>query len=85
MKRITPEMIAAGVSELLDYDDDYEFREDAVVRIFTAMVLAGLTAQSVRERNRARQAKWRAANAETNRERVAAAYAAKKAAEGNHG
>lgn len=34
---IAPEMIKAGKSAFLDYDDDYEFAEDAVVRIFFAM------------------------------------------------
>jgi hypothetical protein len=34
---VTPEMIEAGADELLGYDRDYESREDAVRRIFTAM------------------------------------------------
>ena len=34
---VTPEMVSAGKSALLNYDDDYEFAEDAVVRIYLAM------------------------------------------------
>ena len=38
---VTPEMIEAGVSELLSYNLDFESEESAVSRIFRAMVLAG--------------------------------------------
>lgn len=34
---VTPEMIEAGAAELADYDERFEFREDAVMRIFLAM------------------------------------------------
>ena len=34
---VTPEMVSAGKSALLEYDDDYEFAEDAVVRVYLAM------------------------------------------------
>jgi hypothetical protein len=34
---VTPETIAAGVGELSVWSDDYESKEEAVVRIFEAM------------------------------------------------
>ena len=37
---ITEEMIDAGAGELCGFDSRYESMEEAVVRIFTAMVLA---------------------------------------------
>jgi hypothetical protein len=37
---ITPAMIAAGVSALLDFDSRFERESDAVISIFEAMVAA---------------------------------------------
>jgi hypothetical protein len=37
---ITPEMIAAGVGALVAYDERFDLEEDAVVRIYTAMIRA---------------------------------------------
>ena len=35
---ITPEMVEAGVSALLDYDSRFEGEDTAVVRVFEAML-----------------------------------------------
>jgi hypothetical protein len=35
---ITPEMIEAGLDEFVAYDDRFHFEEDAVRRIFRAMI-----------------------------------------------
>lgn len=43
---VTPEMIAAGVGELSVWNDDYESKEEAVVRIFEAMEQARPTESS---------------------------------------
>jgi hypothetical protein len=40
---ITEEMIKAGIDALLDFDRRYESDEDAVQRIFIAMISAHLT------------------------------------------
>lgn len=37
---VTPEMITAGVEALSDFDDRFDSRKDAVVRIFKAMMAA---------------------------------------------
>ena len=37
---VTPPMISAGCEALAAHNDDFENREDAVVRIFTAMQAA---------------------------------------------
>lgn len=34
---VTPEMIEAGVTELVGYNDDFESAEDAIRRIWQAM------------------------------------------------
>jgi hypothetical protein len=36
---VTPEMVEAGVAEISNYNLDFETREEAVMRIFTAMIL----------------------------------------------
>jgi hypothetical protein len=40
---ITPEMIEAGVAELLSYDSEFESSESAVERIYCAMIMAALS------------------------------------------
>ena len=50
---VTAEMIAAGRSELLGYEHDYESAESAVGRIYCAMALTAL-ASSVKAPNRCR-------------------------------
>jgi hypothetical protein len=37
---ITPEMIRAGVREFIKFDRDYDTEQDAVVRVFRAMLAA---------------------------------------------
>lgn len=37
---ITPEMVASGRRELLDFDERYEPAEAAVIRVFEAMMAA---------------------------------------------
>jgi hypothetical protein len=45
---ITPEMVEAGAYELASYNTDFESVEDAVVRIYEAMILASWRHRSQR-------------------------------------
>ena len=46
---VTSEMVVAGVDELRRWNDDFESAEDAVVRIFEAMIEAGAGQDSARK------------------------------------
>ena len=45
---VTPEMIEAGVTELVRFNPDYEAEADAVARIFRAMTVSAPNSQKGR-------------------------------------